>query len=99
MNRAECVDYLYRVLQQTGEALPPDGEWLQPKGDHDGDGKEDYQDALPFDRDNDSVPIACNRQAFIRVSFHLSTACYLLIVVGASSLPLQMMVGLNGAFQ
>ena len=56
LTRAECVDYLYRVLQQRGEAFPPDQEWLQAGGDQDGDGKDDLNDALPFDRDNNSVP-------------------------------------------
>lgn len=56
LTRAECVDYLYRVLQLCDEGLPPDREWLQFGGDHDGDGKVDLNDALPFDRDNNSVP-------------------------------------------
>jgi hypothetical protein len=29
LTRADCVDYLYRVLQQRGEALPPDRSWRQ----------------------------------------------------------------------
>ncbi len=56
LTRADAVDYLYRVLQQRGEAFPADKIWLQPGGDHDGDGRNDYHDALPFDRDNNSVP-------------------------------------------
>ncbi len=56
LTRAECVDYMYRVLQRCGEGFPPDRVWLQPGGDYDGDGKDDLNDALPFDRDNNSVP-------------------------------------------
>ncbi len=56
LTRSECVDYLYRVLQLCGEGFPPDRLWLQPGGDYDGDGQDDLNDALPFDRDNNSVP-------------------------------------------
>lgn len=55
LTRSECVDYLYRVLQQRGEVLPKDNSWLTRGGDHDGDGIVDYEDPLPFDRDNDNV--------------------------------------------
>jgi hypothetical protein len=55
LTRAECVDYLHRVLQLRGEFLPPDGSWLQPWGDDDGDGRKDHDDPLPWDRDNDNV--------------------------------------------
>jgi len=54
--RAECVDFVYRVLQQRGEFFPPERTWLQPNHDDDGDGRNDYDDPLPFDRDNDNVP-------------------------------------------
>jgi hypothetical protein len=43
LTRAECVDILYRVLQQRGEALP---DRYTP----------DPNDAMPFDDDNDRVP-------------------------------------------
>jgi len=56
LTRAECVDYLYRVLQQRGEWLPADASWLQPGGDADGDGRPDLDDPLPGDRDNNNVP-------------------------------------------
>ncbi len=56
LNRAECVDYLYRILRERGEWLPADGTWLQPGSDADGDGRPDLEDALPFDRENDNVP-------------------------------------------
>jgi hypothetical protein len=56
LTRADAVDYLYRVLRQRGEAFSADNTWLQPGGDHDGDGRNDYDDALPFDRDNNNVP-------------------------------------------
>ncbi len=56
LTRAECVDFLHRVLQQRGEFFPPDKTWLQKDGDADGDGRGDYDDALPFDRDNNNVP-------------------------------------------
>ncbi len=55
LTRAECVDYLYRTLQQQGEKFPPDEDWLRPDGDNDGDGKDNHNDALPFDRDNNSL--------------------------------------------
>ncbi|WP_240772633.1 FAD-dependent oxidoreductase [Phragmitibacter flavus] len=44
LNRAECVDYLHRVLQKRGEFFPPDFNVGDPN------------DALPWDRDNNSVP-------------------------------------------
>jgi hypothetical protein len=50
------VDTLYRLLQERGERLPEGGSWLRPGGDDDGDGRGDYDDPLPFDRDNNSVP-------------------------------------------
>lgn len=56
LTRAECVDFLYRLLQEGGERLPEGGSWLRPGGDDDGDGRGDYDDPLPFDRDNNSVP-------------------------------------------
>jgi hypothetical protein len=43
LTRAECVDYLYRIIQIRGEALPAS---YQPEPD----------DAMPFDEDNDKVP-------------------------------------------
>ena len=64
LTRAECVDYLDRIFRQCGEALPPDGDWLQPGGDHDQDGKGDFDDPLPFDRDNNSVPDHLQPPAF-----------------------------------
>jgi hypothetical protein len=42
LTRAECVDYLYRVLQARGEALP-ETITLSP------------DDALPLDEDNDNI--------------------------------------------
>ena len=56
LTRAECVDYLHRVLRLRGEFLPPDEEWLQLRGDDDGDGRPNPDDPLPWDRDNDNVP-------------------------------------------
>jgi hypothetical protein len=56
LTRAECIDFLYRIFQQRGEVHPPGDSWLQPGGDDDGDGRKDYDDALPFDRDNNNVP-------------------------------------------
>jgi hypothetical protein len=53
LNRGECVEYLYRILRERGEWLPGD---LRADGDADGDGRPDFDDPLPFDRDNDSVP-------------------------------------------
>jgi hypothetical protein len=56
LTRAECVDFLYRTLQARGERLPEGNSWLRPGGDDDGDGRENHDDPLPFDRDNDNVP-------------------------------------------
>lgn len=55
LTRSECVDYLDRIFRQCGEVLPRDDDWLQLGGDHDQDGKGDYDDPLPFDKDNNSV--------------------------------------------
>ncbi len=44
------------IAKRCGEGFSPDRVWLQPGGDYDGDGKDDLNDALPFDRDNNSVP-------------------------------------------
>lgn len=54
LTRAECVDYLYRVLQQRGEHLPAD--WLNTSSDADADGRNNLDDALPFDRNNNNTP-------------------------------------------
>jgi hypothetical protein len=43
LTRAECVDYLHRVLRQLGEHWPTSYEI-------------DPNDAMPFDDDNDKVP-------------------------------------------
>jgi hypothetical protein len=43
LTRAECVDYLHRVLRQLGEHSPASYEI-------------DSNDAMPFDDDNDKVP-------------------------------------------
>lgn len=43
LTRAECVDYLYRVVQQRGEHLATSYQI-------------DPDDAMPFDDDNDKVP-------------------------------------------
>jgi len=56
LSRAECVDYLYRILLAKGEMLPAARTWLQPGSDEDGDGRKDHDDALPFDRDNNNLP-------------------------------------------
>jgi hypothetical protein len=56
LSRADCVQFLYRVLQQRGEWFPEEGKWLKPGGDDDRDGRDDYNDPLPFDRDNNNVP-------------------------------------------
>ena len=55
LTRAECVDYLDRVVAARGEFFPPDGAWLAPGGDDDGDGRRNRDDPLPMDRDNDGV--------------------------------------------
>jgi hypothetical protein len=56
LTRAEVAQYLWRALLRRGEWLPDAQSWLRPGGDHDGDGRSDYEDAWPFDRDNDNVP-------------------------------------------
>lgn len=43
LTRAECVDFLHRVIQETGEYVPAAFEI-------------DSDDAMPFDDDNDKVP-------------------------------------------
>lgn len=43
LTRAECVDYLYRILQQRGEALPTIYKIVP-------------DDAMPFDDDNNNIP-------------------------------------------
>lgn len=55
LTRAECVQHLWRALNQAGEAFPENLTWLKTVGDEDGDGKADNADMLPFDRDNNSV--------------------------------------------
>lgn len=56
LSRAEAAEHLWRALQIHGEWMPPSLQWLKPGGDDDGDGRKDYQDPLPFDRDNDNIP-------------------------------------------
>jgi len=56
LNRAECVDFLDRVLRLRGEKFPAPRTWLEPEADEDGDGRGNLDDALPFDRDNNNVP-------------------------------------------
>jgi hypothetical protein len=58
LTRAEAAMHLWRALRLKAEAHPGSGEWLQPGGDHDGDGRKDLDDPLPFDRDNNGVPDA-----------------------------------------
>ncbi|MES2737420.1 MAG: FAD-dependent oxidoreductase [Verrucomicrobiota bacterium] len=56
LTRAEAAQQLWRSLTLAGEVMPADGTWLQPGGDDDGDGRQDDDDLLPFDRDNNRVP-------------------------------------------
>lgn len=56
LSRAEAAIHLWRALRQTGEWFPSAGQWLRADHDDDGDGRTDYDDPLPFDRDNDKVP-------------------------------------------
>ena len=53
---AEALEHLWRALRMKGEWFPPSGQWMKPHGDDDGDGRPDYEDPLPFDRDNNNVP-------------------------------------------
>ncbi len=56
LTRAEAAVHLWRALHLRTEWFPAPGKWLQPGGDDDGDGRTDYDDPLPFDRDNNNVP-------------------------------------------
>ncbi|MEI6712386.1 MAG: FAD-dependent oxidoreductase [Verrucomicrobiota bacterium] len=56
LTRSEAAQHLWRALQMRGEWFPSRGQWLQPGGDDDGDGRKDYDDPLPFDRDNNNIP-------------------------------------------
>jgi len=56
ITRAEAAQHLWRALRIAGEWTPPSTRWLQPGGDDDGDGRGDYEDPLPFDRDNNNIP-------------------------------------------
>ena len=58
LTRAEAAMHLWRALRLKAEAHPESGAWLQHGGDHDGDGRKDLDDPLPFDRDNNGVPDA-----------------------------------------
>jgi hypothetical protein len=56
LTRSEAAQHVWRALRLQGEWFPPRGRWLQPEGDDDGDGIKDYEDPLPFDRDNNNIP-------------------------------------------
>ena len=70
LTRAEAAQHLWRALQLKSELQPRRGEWLQPGGDNDGDGRKDYEDALPFDRDNDSIPDQLQPPVLVRAATH-----------------------------
>lgn len=56
LTRALAAQHLWRALRMAGEWTPAPSTWLQPTGDDDSDGRNDYDDPLPFDRDNNNVP-------------------------------------------
>lgn len=56
LTRAEAALHVWRALRSQSEWQPLPGQWLQAHGDYDGDGIPDYEDPLPFDRDNTNVP-------------------------------------------
>jgi hypothetical protein len=56
LTRSEAAQHVWRALRLQGEWLPPRERWLQPEGDEDNDGIKDYDDPLPFDRDNNNIP-------------------------------------------
>ena len=56
ITRAETAQHIWRALQLEHEWLPTPGAWLRPGNDDDGDGRKDYDDPLPFDRDNNNIP-------------------------------------------
>ncbi len=62
------------AFSTNAEKRCTDSIWLRPGGDHDGDGRSDFNDALPFDRDNNSIPTASNRSKRARrTSFYWPT--------------------------
>ena len=56
LTRALAAQHLWRALQIKGEWFPASAKWLQPNHDDDRDGRQDYDDPLPFDHDNNNVP-------------------------------------------
>jgi hypothetical protein len=56
LTRADAVIQLWRMLREHGEWLNEDDSWLQADNDHDEDGRNDFDDPLPLDSDNNSVP-------------------------------------------
>ena len=56
LTRAEAAQHVWRALLQEHEWSPAPGNWLNPNGDDDGDGIKDYDDPLPFDKDNNNIP-------------------------------------------
>jgi hypothetical protein len=56
LTRADAVVQLWHVLRERGEWLMEDDSWLQPDNDHDEDERKDFDDPLPFDSNNNSVP-------------------------------------------
>jgi len=56
LTRGEAARHVWRALRTQGEWFPPRGRWLEPGSDDDGDGIKDYDDPLPFDRENNNIP-------------------------------------------
>ncbi len=56
LNRAELARHLWTAIMDLPEWPPDTANFLRPGHDADGDGIPDLEDALPFDRNNDSLP-------------------------------------------
>lgn len=56
LTRAELAQHLWSAIKDWPEWFPETRAYLRAGHDCDGDGIPDLEDALPFDRDNDSVP-------------------------------------------
>ncbi|MCE9530949.1 MAG: FAD-dependent oxidoreductase [Planctomycetes bacterium] len=56
LTRSELVRHVWSAIKDRPEWFPETKRYLGPGNDADGDGIPDREDALPFDKNNDSVP-------------------------------------------
>lgn len=56
VTRAELVQHVWRAIKDQPEWFPSTRNYLDIGNDADGDGLDDRDDPLPFDRNNDSLP-------------------------------------------